>query len=1739
MNFANIYIKAKDAVDRALRSLWAANAGNESQEAMGKAIREITKSIFASDESMPVVQCMNSYESVHSVSGTDAEALVYPLWDKISPQGDKHYHPYEHQYQSWNALLNGSYKGKPMSICVTTGTGSGKTECFMIPLVKDLIDYEAQSLKREESVKAIFLYPLNALMEDQKERLENLLKGTNLTYTVYNGDLPEREPKATDSTEDAEKIRKKIDDIRGLIVDENGKPVLDKFGDKQYRFPKILYTRGMVRNNPPDIVLTNPTMLEYILLRKKDESLINPKLKSLRWIAIDETHSYTGAGAAELAMLLRRVMLAFDTDCSNVRFATSSATFGNAKTEEEKKIAKAQLKEFISGITGLDKNQIEIIDGKRVGNIPEGEDRERWEMIFNDEYVPLNKLFPQDTVEEKLMALDEMCARLGDSLAMKIKVHYFFRVPNNGLYVRLDEHNNGAFKIYTKNEGGDTSVQGSPMLELSRCRTCGEYVAIAKVNPKTGEYSAPQPDDSDMFDLVEEAEDSTIKTAVIGLSNHISTDVEDIQPYYMDKAHGVNLKRGISPKGGWQLVANTRYRCPYCGNKQTRTANNDSDTQLADPNEMKMTRFRVSADFISRIIAPVILNELEKYTPDADNHEVILHDGQQYLSFADSRQMAAKSTLNQNLQEERLWFHTTIFHELCARKDRKTDVMVKVKELQRKRDRASDNDDDDEYDRLNAEIKKLKRSVKETITWMEIVDLFKNKENIQMTRVFCEQFLKKDENSDELDVKGRIPERILDNYIHSIMVMYLAGHPSIAAAPETMGLFHPVYDKLKVRELPSEVEAFNNELTDINLRIDENDWQDLLRYVIDYNVRSNQAVYLYISEDKPINIKSTNRFMAEKPRRRPAHKPVMEVGKPSDSRIVRYLADLYARDKGITTNNEAQAQAFHLIKPMIEALWTILSEGGNAILTHGRTWDKEKGCHVLDTDKDGSGARRMNLLEMSFKLFDEAWLCDVNSEKNPRHTVALRPIAYSFKNYSPFLNGTEPMLLDESLHETWEVYPYYSGSGKVVDNEILEQWASEKRNLLWNNGIWGKEGIFADRLRQIYLTPNLFIQAEHTAQVDKSVGRRRQQSFKNHGVNILACSTTMEMGVDLGSLELVMLSSVPPMPANYKQRAGRSGRNNRVKSACVTLCTSDTIGLRTYYNPIDNIIERPVEVPQIDLQSPQVIPRHINSFLIRYFNVFGKGNINQRVADFYTPFEVKGKHGYYKVFDPLTNLDVQANRELGDENNTNYHKYNEKLQKEKENPSTELLGLLEKLLSGTFYEKTRIETLLDMSREDNERCYQELSAKAQDLKFALENAGGRQKYIDLLNIKYVELLNERLLTYWSTNRFTPNANMPVNVLQLDLSAVGKRDTTKTSSSSNPSYSLREAIAQYVPGNSVVVDGVVYVVRGVMTSNMYERVRSFKKIYKTAEKTEISDGPSLLSGQIKWTVNDDYALELVRPIGFLPDVNESNTRVVDTNVFTQVRAQLIGANTWDNDQSEHLYSLRDNLESGDSKILYYNEGIGYGFAYCTRCGRTIIENEVAASSAHPEIPPFEMNPIKPSDPEKPAYHRGMTGKQAGAICSSRSDYKLIHRNVILGDVIQTDYCEIRIRHKNMSSWMNERNSEFELLTTLGIALTQALADILGKDRHAVDFALTPNGHICIFDTNPGGAGYSNQLRRTDGLMRKVIVKARQILAEAKAKHSKDMLLDKFTLRYLRYIDIDAALNWLDEEESFSN
>ena len=162
------------------------------------------------------------------------------------------------------------------------------------------------------------------------------------------------------------------------------------------------------------------------------------------------------------------------------------------------------------------------------------------------------------------------------------------------------------------------------------------------------------------------------------------------------------------------------------------------------------------------------------------------------------------------------------------------------------------------------------------------------------------------------------------------------------------------------------------------------------------------------------------------------------------------------------------------------------------------------------------------------------------------------------------------------------------------------------------------------------------------------------------------------------------------------------------------------------------------------------------------------------------------------------------------------------------------------------------------------------------------------------------------------------------------------------------------------------------------------------------------------------------------------VNEDKTRIMDSNAFTRVSAQLIGADDWSDHVTEpHLFSVRPNSETGDAKILYYNEGRGFGYCFCPRCGRMVLEDSVA-DPAEPKKFPFEFNDKqakqKEGQPPKPNYHFAITGKEMRKPCGCSNDAEKIKRNVIIGDLIQTDYSEIRLRHKGQNKWIPGRGQQ---------------------------------------------------------------------------------------------------------------
>jgi ATP-dependent helicase YprA (DUF1998 family) len=183
---------------------------------------------------------------------------------------------YAHQEQAIRKAAAGR------NLVVATGTGSGKTESFLLPVLSELIR-ERDAHKLGPGVRALLLYPMNALANDQVRRLRQVLANTqDITFGRYTGETPERPAE--------------------------GASLFDALNPGETRLPNELLSRAEMRDTPPHLLLTNYAMLEYLLLRPADMDLFEGAHGGhWRFVVLDEAHVYDGAKAEEVGMLLRRL----------------------------------------------------------------------------------------------------------------------------------------------------------------------------------------------------------------------------------------------------------------------------------------------------------------------------------------------------------------------------------------------------------------------------------------------------------------------------------------------------------------------------------------------------------------------------------------------------------------------------------------------------------------------------------------------------------------------------------------------------------------------------------------------------------------------------------------------------------------------------------------------------------------------------------------------------------------------------------------------------------------------------------------------------------------------------------------------------------------------------------------------------------------------------------------------------------------------------------------------------------------------------------------------------------------------------------------------------------------------------------------------------------------------------------------------------------------------------------------
>ena len=279
----------------------------------------------------PFLDVSDSFAKGFSPQEMITQKELVPSFSKFSLNMNREL--YEHQYSAIKKVLDHH------NIVVSTGTGSGKTESFLIPILNELAE-QCENGKLSPGVRALIIYPMNALANDQMERLRVILKTyPEITFGSYTGQTQNEYTMALSKYRD---------------LNNNTEPLKNE-----------LISREQMHKYPPHILITNYSMLEYLMLRPSSSIFFEPLYaKQWKYIVLDEAHVYHGSTGIEVSMLLRRLRSRLGNP--DINYILTSATLGDEQENQ-------QVAEFASDLCAAQFNVEDIVRAKRIKPQPSGE----------------------------------------------------------------------------------------------------------------------------------------------------------------------------------------------------------------------------------------------------------------------------------------------------------------------------------------------------------------------------------------------------------------------------------------------------------------------------------------------------------------------------------------------------------------------------------------------------------------------------------------------------------------------------------------------------------------------------------------------------------------------------------------------------------------------------------------------------------------------------------------------------------------------------------------------------------------------------------------------------------------------------------------------------------------------------------------------------------------------------------------------------------------------------------------------------------------------------------------------------------------------------------------------------------------------------------------------------------------------------------------------------------------------
>lgn len=1554
------------------------------------------------------------------LSGKLLHPLVVKALDK--PWGDSaqdyrlpaQAQPYTHQLTAWQALLGPDCQ----SVVVTSGTGSGKTECFMVPVLSSIAqskDSKAATSAENGGIQALFLYPLNALIQSQRERLRAWTGPFNgdIRFCLYNGNTPDKA---------------KADEYR--------------------KAPNEVHDRAVLRDCPPDILVTNPTMLEYMLVRAQDAPILEKSQGKLRWIVLDEAHNYIGSQAAELALLLRRVLHAFGTSAHQVRFVATSATIGAGDAAGQR-----QLQEFLSRLAGVVADKVTVVAGKRaIPPMPEQIEpqaaRQTLEQLrpsvdaigtLTDSHGLYKRLtvhpiarkirslfIPAEGGQgfQTLPAIQTAIAAQGSAVSevqtlqwldtltaavsgdgrdalpfLPLRLHAFHNTLN-GLWAcanpecqakrgsALDDPKWGFGTVYTAERTHCTC--GAPVYPLVSCNDCNQTYLKAHLvsSGAVQKLQVPVEEAPDEFTLEREPEDTP--------NDEVQEPAELIASW--DPVLIVNASTASAPLWLHQRTLEIT-RAPVDETIALRVQGlSIVDDQLVlqcpecNGHAPEFQQFRVprlGAPFQLGNIIPTLL----EFCPDGERPLDLPRRGRRMITFTDSRQGTARMAAKLQQDAERNALRSAVYRKVVSGGTAATGEREKLQSTIDQFQALLPPEGSPLRSLMLAQIQEKEAQLQslqagKAVNYDDMVAWLAT-QSADISRWIHGYYAESD-----VVFKGGKGAEILARIL---LCREFARRPKYPNNLETMGLVRVQYPKLSLvtnRRPAVEMAGFTLE-----------EWHDFLKIALDFFVRQYWAIQLPSSWERwgaervfpkqilpPASLEKATRKQIKWPR----------VSKTSrQNRLVRLLAHVLQLDPSLETSRDR-------IDALLLAAWEDLTLTTNLL--------------QMGADQ----GRYLDMADMAFQPLTQGWICPVTR----------RVLDVTLRNITPYLP-------EKPAHEgVARCQPVTIPVCDVVNQDFPHDDARVAATRAWvqahpvlQDAI--AEGIWSNLNDRVVEGAGYFRVVEHSAQQSGKRLEHYEDLFKRGQINLMSCSTTMEMGVDIGGINMVAMNNVPPHPANYLQRAGRAGRRAETRSVALTVCKNNPHDQHVFHNPTWPFTTQ-LRTPGISLSSPLIVQRHINSMLLAHFlrSQSKEGKLNTLVLDWWMLPRGESRQERFVAWCDCFDVAKHAALRAG----------------------------LEALIARTVFEGRNVAALVaEAGRNVAEHANQWLkefeAINAQIGQLSAKDAD-EQLPLRALQIQAKRLQGEYLLRELATSGVLPGYGFPTDITTFEtlnrdsLEIQRQRDSLQSGREDNkfqrrelPSRDTVTALREYAPGASVVIDGLVYQSAGI-TLNWHapatlEQVNELQNIRQAWRCGHCgTSGTFVLAQRLEQCpecgstlqASKQNMLQYLEPAGFSVDIAAETHNDITLQEYVPVEQPWITAQgAWIPLPNPGAGRFRS---TPLGSVFHHSSGVHRsGYALCLECGRT-------AAMGNEEDPEHGL-PTVFSKPHKRLRGGKFDGRWE---CDGSHNAFKIKQGIHFGREYTTDVLELVLQGTDGQPLIDATVG-----FTLAVALRRAIAEKLGIEE----------------------------------------------------------------------------------------